>query len=136
MLIYASAQDVPHVDGVDVDASIRAASALLRRETLTAVYDTDAEGYPADPELRDAFRDAVVAQVVYWAGLRVDPSLGAAGITSKGVASSKSIGSASVTYQVAETATTDRVAALATLAPAARDILDGVFTDRTIRVIG
>lgn len=45
---------------------LTAASKAIRRATKSAVYDTDTNGYPSDAAVRQAFRDATCAQVVWW----------------------------------------------------------------------
>ncbi|MDN5750104.1 MAG: hypothetical protein L0H64_16595 [Pseudonocardia sp.] len=41
-------------------------SRALEATLIGARYDIDAAGYPTDPRIRRAFRDAVCAQVAYW----------------------------------------------------------------------
>ncbi|MGA5209019.1 hypothetical protein ACWCV2_15495 [Streptomyces pseudogriseolus] len=43
------------------------ASRLVSAATKAALYDTDPAGFPSDTDVRDAFRDAVCAQVQVWA---------------------------------------------------------------------
>jgi hypothetical protein len=116
MRIYATTEELADwVDPLPENAAglLRSASGLVRSETRTAVYATDAGGYPTDTALRTAFRDAVCAQVKFWADLKVDPSTGAAGV--KPAAASKSIGGASITYETG--ATVAKVEALNAMAP-------------------
>jgi len=94
-------------------ALLRSASSMMRAETRSARYATDADGYPTDTALRQAFREAVCAQVKFWADHGVDPSLGRAGV--KPAAQSKTIGGASITYEAGATAA--KVEAVDGLAP-------------------
>jgi hypothetical protein len=106
----------------DAVGLLRSASLLIGTETRTARYPVDKDGYPRDPALLADFRNAACAQAAFWAGLKIKPYLGAAGIAP--VASSKSIRSAS--FQYAATADTARARADAAtqLAPDAWRILD------------
>jgi hypothetical protein len=71
------------------------ASRLVRSATAMAIYTADdVTGLPVDGELVDALRAATCAQVAVWRALNIDPAKGAADRT----ISSKSLGSASVTY--------------------------------------
>lgn len=136
MLIYAEPADLRgHPDG-DPTRALRAASALVRRHTITARYRVDPEGYPADPDVRAAFREAVVSQVETWTALGVDPATGVAGATGSRQVASKSLGSASVSYTVAGRAVDDLAIAAVTLDAGAAMVLDAALTDRRIEVIG
>jgi hypothetical protein len=101
VLTYATTEDLtiwmdPDPAPGNAGALLRSASGLVRSSTKMATYATDTDGYPTDTALRTVFREAVCAQAKYWADHKVDPSLGAAGV--KPAATSKSIGSASITY--------------------------------------
>ena len=67
---YASSADLAKwLDGappLDADRKLRRASRLIDRATLTAVYQTDARGYPTEQQVIEAFRDATCAQVESW----------------------------------------------------------------------
>lgn len=39
---------------------------------LSAVYETDAAGYPTDPEIRDALKQATIALIRWWGGIGED----------------------------------------------------------------
>jgi hypothetical protein len=43
------------------------ASRLVSRDTKAALFEADPAGYPTDPDIRDAFREATCAQVAEWA---------------------------------------------------------------------
>jgi hypothetical protein len=45
---------------------LTSASKVITRATMTGVYQTDAFGYPTDPDVRRAFQDATCAQVHWW----------------------------------------------------------------------
>jgi hypothetical protein len=100
---------------------LRSASGLIRSETKTAVYATDADGYPADSGIRKAFRDAACAQAKFWADHNINPSLGAAGVAP--LAASKSIGGASIQYSTYVSTAEARANAAGTLGPDAWYIL-------------
>ena len=116
MLIYATSAELTTWLGVAAPANattlLRSASILVHRATLTAIYDVDAAGLPTDADQLAAFRDATCSQVATWIALALDPAKGAAGAAK--VVTSKSIGSASITYAV--------TAAAAAMANAATDL--------------
>lgn len=123
MPIYATPDDL-NDPPENAETYLILASVLVTEATMTAFYAVDAEGVPTDEDTRTRFKAATVAQVNHWTGLGIDPTQGAAGITAERRATSKSIGSASVSYEAAETEVQDRMAALHTLAPMAVAILD------------
>lgn len=100
---------------------IARASRLIRRATITAVYDARDDGLPVLETLRDAFRDAVCSQVETWVKLSIDPSQGAA--DGGKVISSKSRGSASVQFSVQASTTEARARAATSLSSDALFIL-------------
>lgn len=57
---------------------LRVASRRVERATRTAIYSTDVDGYPTDPTLREAFREATCAQVAWWGETGDDTGSGAA----------------------------------------------------------
>lgn len=73
-LVYATLADltgyVPAGTTVPSDPEatrlLTSASAVIRRATLTAVYEADTSGYPTDTAIRDAFRRATCAQALWW----------------------------------------------------------------------
>lgn len=124
MLVYATVGDLTPewVNTAPADAArlIRYASILVGRETMLALYDTDASGMPTETVVLNAFRAATCAQVAAWMGAGIDPAAGPAGQSSEVAA--ESVGGDSVTYVT--TGAAERVsAAVAELAPAARDLL-------------
>lgn len=123
-LTYATKADLETFTGEATTLSdaqagryITLASALVRRATRAAVYDTDATGAPSDTDVADAFRDAVCAQVAYWETHDIDPTMGRAGV--KGPVTSSSIGSGQVTRQLPATAAEDQAASVDQLIPEA-----------------
>jgi hypothetical protein len=78
---------------------LRSASILVTRFTGTAFYQTDTTGLPTDAGIAEAFKDATTAQAAFWAAANIDPA--SAGFATSGILSSKKIGSASLTYDVA-----------------------------------
>ncbi|CAL9503835.1 hypothetical protein [Streptomyces sp. enrichment culture] len=94
------------------------ASRLVSAATVAALYDTDPAGYPSDMDVREAFRDAVCAQVEVWA----KRDAAAAGESEDPAASpwtSISAGGLSFSRQSAPVATADDTA----LTPEAAEIL-------------
>ncbi|WP_336633588.1 MULTISPECIES: hypothetical protein [unclassified Microbacterium] len=51
----------------DMNARLRRASGQVESYVRTARYATDPDGYPTDPAIADALRDATCAQADYWA---------------------------------------------------------------------
>ncbi|MEV1079873.1 hypothetical protein AB0I98_16750 [Streptomyces sp. NPDC050211] len=94
------------------------ASRLVTRATKAAIYDTDSAGYPSDPDVRDAFRDATCAQVAEWA--RREAAAADGGDVAAGPWTSVSAGSISLSRQSAPT----EVAEDTELVPEAAEILE------------
>jgi hypothetical protein len=127
VLIYATTADLtewmdPEAAPANAAALLRSASGLIRSSTKMAVYDTDTAGMPSDTTVLGAFRDATCAQAAFWSAMKVDPSLGAAGVTP--LAASKSIGGASINYSVYAATAEARAGAAGTLGPDAFYILE------------
>ena len=59
-----------------IAAMLRRASTEIEGHTRTARYTVDEDGYPTDPDVADAFRDATCAQAAWW--LDTDDISGAA----------------------------------------------------------
>ena len=133
MAVYATPAELP--DGVDdPETLLELASRLVDDATLTARYAVDAEGLPESASIRQLFRAATIAQVRFWHANGLDPAQGVVGATSERRAASKSIGSASVSYDsaAAQQSTAARVEALTTLAPAARATLGHLLSGPVI----
>ena len=103
MLIYATSAELTTWLGVAVPANaadlLRSASLLVRRATLTAIYDVDAAtSLPTDADLVTALREATCSQVATWIALAIDPVKGFA--EGGKIVSAKSLGSGSIQYAV------------------------------------
>lgn len=107
MLIYATKLDLARYvtgdpaateDQAPADAlkQIQSASILIRRATANSNYDVDATGLPTKTSVVEAMRDATCAMAAVYSALALDVTVGAAGL--KPTVSTKSLGSASVTY--------------------------------------
>lgn len=133
MPVYATPDDLTNPPDNAV-SQLRLASSLVDDATLTAFYRTDADGMPIDEDIRDLFKAATIAQVEYWASLNIDPAEGASGITEKGRASTKQIGSASISYEFrfAQQNLRDRLASLTVLGPESLAILGTLAHGRVI----
>lgn len=126
MRIYADIDDLtawmsPTVVPANAAGLLRSASGLIRSETKTALYSTDADGYPTDAALVTAFMEAACAQAKFWADHKINPSLGAAGVAP--LAASKSIGGASIQYSTYVSTAEARANAAGVLGPDAWYIL-------------
>lgn len=122
MPVYATADDFTDPPE-NIESQIRIASSLVDDATLTAFYSVDAEGVPTNEDIRARFKAAVVAQVGFWAELGINPVLGVTGVESERVASSKSIGSASITLESSERSSLAKSNALIVLGPDPLSIL-------------
>ena len=78
-MTYATVDDLttPFADlGLTVPANaaglLARASRMVRRATVTALYDVDDDGNPTDATIVTALRDATVEQVAAWTELGVD----------------------------------------------------------------
>lgn len=120
MRIYATIEDLtewmaPKPIPANAASLLRSASNLAYSETKTAFYATDTAGMPTHPEILEAFRDATTAQCQFWADMKVDPSLGAAGVAP--LAAAKSIGGASIQYSTYVSTAEARANAAGVLGP-------------------
>lgn len=102
-------------------ALLRYAQHLVRRATLTAVYETDIDGSPADASIADAFRDATCTQVEAWLSVSTNPAAGAA--DGGKVIASKNLGPASIQYAVYASTAEARARLATRLSDAALGIL-------------
>lgn len=74
VLVYATLTDLAAYapagttlpDATEAVRLLTSASAVIRRATLTAVYDADTTGMPTDTTIRDTFRRATCAQALWW----------------------------------------------------------------------
>lgn len=72
MRVYATPEDLADYAGpgvVDADSPrlLARAAELVDALLVAAVYDTDPDGLPVDPQVRDALRRATCALVQWWA---------------------------------------------------------------------
>lgn len=125
-LVYATPTDVENTasdldtlpEGPALDRWLAAASRLVTRATRADHYATTPAGLPDDDTIADAFRDATIIQVTYWATNGIDPTAGAGSVKGSGEAQSSSIGSGAVHYATANTAViAERAASLHQLVP-------------------
>ncbi|KRE79950.1 hypothetical protein [Arthrobacter sp. Soil763] len=102
MRVYATPADLQDWIGQDkplpanAAGLLRSASLLVEAATITAVYDTDADGKPTASAVADAFRDATTAQAAMWSAAGIDPAGG--GVASSAPVSSKKLGSGAISY--------------------------------------
>lgn len=140
MIVHATPAQLATWLGTDAPANaaslLRSASLLVDRALIGAVYATDSTGKATDAAVLTALADATCAQADTWQALRIDPAKGAADDSVKPV-TSKSIGSATITYEKTATgaasASTDaRARAAVTLSDNAAQILAtaGLLTTR------
>lgn len=138
MLVYATTTDLTtYTNPLPENATrlLEHASRLVRRATLTAVYDVDTTGAPTDADVAEAFKAATCTQVAAWAAAGIDPTAGAAGVAL--VATGKSIGGASITYAGADAQAAARQSVTDQLVPAAAAILaDAALTGGRPWVVG
>ena len=97
---------------------LRSASSLVLGASSASYYAVDpVTGLATDPVVAKVLNDATCIQAAAWAALGIDPLLG--GVVVASVASSKSIGSASLSYSDAGQAADAKAKALTTLVPEA-----------------
>lgn len=94
--VYATASDYaqfaeddfedPGTDNARLNKRLRSASIEVESLTRLALYATDEDGYPTDPDVAEAFTEATVAVAEYWEGTGdhqgVDANAGAVSIGS------------------------------------------------------
>lgn len=73
MLVFAKPEDVAKWTGFEAPEDavrlIRKASGMVQHAIRRARFDVTPSGAPSDPDVADALRDAVCAQVEYWDGM-------------------------------------------------------------------
>ena len=89
--------DLPYDDRV-LNRLIRHASGVIRCHTRRAVYAVTPAGGPADPDLADAFSDAVLALVESWVAAGLEAEVFTGGSRIEGTVTSSAINGASVTF--------------------------------------
>lgn len=136
MRIYAEATDVAESWGIDPEKvtsqALVIASVMVEQFTRLDRYEVDSEGYPTEPEVRDAFRQATACQVAFWVDAGLNPVAGAAGQTPQ--ITSQSVPGGSVSYASPLTAE-QRGQAVATLCETATLLLRGAGLGRTEVII-
>ncbi len=87
MLLYATEDDLGNWIGEEPEADpkplIRKASILVGNACRNDLYDVDNAGKPSDPDLVEAMRDAVCAQVEQWVKAGYDVIAGPGGQASR-----------------------------------------------------
>lgn len=128
MITYATAEDYMKWNELsenpkNVNSLLRSASLAVRDATSIAVYSTDKNGLPTDPEQLEALKDATLTQATALNALKIDTALG--GVLTPSTTTSKSINGASVSYSSAEVqaASDGKTQAVQGLVPAALQIL-------------
>jgi len=104
----------------NADQILRACTGLVLDATEEAYYTTDpTTGMATDTQILGAMRDATCIQAAAWIALNIDPATG--GVLTQSLRTSKKIGTAQVTFDVADTAAAAaaRQAAYTGLVPAA-----------------
>lgn len=102
MRIYATAEDLTDEWLGDTPTPrnlpglLRNASILVEQATRLSRYKVDEQGYPTEPQVKEAFKNAVLNQIVVWAAAGIDPTKGMAG--QKAQVSSQSVPGGSVSY--------------------------------------
>lgn len=101
MRIYAQPEDLTTDGWVEnipdkAPAYLRDASQLVERYTAFHWYDVDDQGYPTQPHVKEAFKNAVCKQVTLWFNAGLDPTKGESGQTPQ--ISNQSVPGGSVTY--------------------------------------
>lgn len=111
MLVFAQAEDVERFTGHPAPENtprlIRKASGMVQHAIRRARFDVAPSGAPADPDVADALRDAVCAQVEFWDGSDVDPTRA----DTKAALSSTGLDGSSMSFDTATAAETKQAVA-------------------------
>lgn len=130
MIVHATEAQLATWTGTAAPANaavlLRSASLLVDRALIGAIYTTDTAGKATDATVLGALADATCAQAATWATLGIDPTAGAAGATA-GQVVSKSIGSATITY--------DRPSTARSAAGSARADAAVTLTDEAVQIL-
>lgn len=113
---------------------LREASRMVRRASITGIYNVADDGTPSDQTVIDAFRDATCAQVSGWVALKVNPLAG--GVDQSRVIMNKSLDGASISYANAQSQAAEAADAARYLVPAAVQILRDANLIRSPLVYG
>lgn len=115
---------------------LRSATSLVIQASGSSYYAVDpTTGLATDPVVAQVLNDTTCIQAAAWAALGIDPLTG--GVIVAGVASSKSIGTAHVTYADAAAAALARTEAVEHLVPeAVRKLAENNLMDSNVWVYG
>lgn len=98
MLTFATEDDVARFCDGDVPENIppliRKASTMVQHAVRFARFDVTPAGAPTDPDVSDALRDAVCAQIAMWHESNIDPNR----VDARGAVTSSKIGDAQINY--------------------------------------
>lgn len=131
-----------------LERMIEVASTFVDRAVAGAYYETDGLEYPTDPVIREAFKNAVKAQVSFWADNSIDPAGGRSGVVSavsrdNPPSAGVEVSFGSVKYSekvavstVADVALEDATASLTGLTPYALSFLPDELLRRYVTVLG
>lgn len=121
---------------VNAKPLLRAATSLVLSASSTSYYDADpVTGLATDPAVAKVLNDATCIQAAAWAALGINPLTG--GVQVAGVATSKSIGTAHITYADGAAAATAKARALTELVPeAVRKLVENNLMDSNVWVYG
>ena len=104
MLTFATVEDLElWTDGNLPDKPaplIRQASRMVQHETRFARFSVTPAGLPSDPDIAEALRDAVCAQVMAWHVSQINPTQ----VTTTGAVTGSKIGDASFTFDASSSA--------------------------------
>lgn len=115
---------------------LRSASSLVLQATSSSYYAADpTTGLATDPVVAQVLNDATCIQAAAWASLGIDPLTGGVKVTR--VMSSKSIGTAHITYADGVAAAAAQEKALTQLVPeAVRKLVENSMMDSNVWVYG
>lgn len=106
--IYATIRDLEAWTGRNPPGNagslLRSASVLVEDATLTAVYSTDKDGMPRNPNIAKTFRDATCEQVRFWADNGLDPQADTLTVSTQAGVSAKTISGAQISYDSSDLA--------------------------------
>lgn len=115
---------------------LRSATSLVIQATASSYYAVDPlTGMATDPVVLQVLNDATCIQAAAWAALNINPLTG--GVVVPSVASSKSIGTAHITYADAAQAAASKAEAVLKLVPeAVRKLVENNLMDSNVWMYG
>lgn len=121
---------------VNAKALLRSATSLVLSASSSSYYAVDPlTGLATDAATAKALTDATCIQAAAWAALGINPLTG--GVQVAGVATSKSIGTAHITYADGAAAATAKARALTELVPeAVRKLVENNLMDSNVWMYG